>query len=149
MEIDLMETNEKILSNDPELEKGSSEFNRILLKEFQKLHPNCMESARSLNSKLQSIEKIDKNELRRSSSDLEKMEISEIKTEPSEPIEDQPLEQLKENVNIETKSELKTDIKAEVKIEETFGPSKIEGFEDWNLPMIRDFIGNFVYTKKK
>ena len=35
MESDLMETNEKILKENPDLEKGSSEFNRLLLKEFQ------------------------------------------------------------------------------------------------------------------
>lgn len=33
--------------------------------------------------------------------------------------------------------------------EKQFGPSKIEGFEDWNLPMIRDFIGCMDTARKK
>ena len=57
MEQDLLETGGKVLKNDPSLEKGSSAFNRVLLKEFLKLYPKCMESSRSLYSKLQSIEK--------------------------------------------------------------------------------------------
>ena len=57
MEIDLIETKAIVVKADPSLEKGSSEFNRALLKEFGKLYPKCMESARSLYSKLQSVEK--------------------------------------------------------------------------------------------
>ena len=57
MEIDLIETKIKVLKADPSLEKGSSEFNRALLREFHKVYPKCMESARSLYSKLQSVEK--------------------------------------------------------------------------------------------
>lgn len=57
MEQDLVETNVKVISQNPELDKGSSEFNRILLKEFLQLYPKCMESSRSLYSKLQSVEK--------------------------------------------------------------------------------------------
>ncbi len=49
--------NFQILSDKPGIEKGSSEFNRALLREFQKLYPKCMESSRSLYSRLQSIEK--------------------------------------------------------------------------------------------
>ena len=138
MEADLVETNEMIVKDHPELEKGSSEFNRLLLKEFQKLHPKCMESARSLNSKLQSIEKEGKitEDLRRQSLDnnQENQEV-EIKVESSAEMEEQaPLEPLKENVKIQ---------------EAEFPPSKIEGFEDWNLPMIRDFIGCMDAARKK
>ena len=56
---DLLETKSKILRSHPGIELGSSEFNKVLLKEFQKLHPKCMESSRSIYSKLQSIEKED------------------------------------------------------------------------------------------
>ena len=56
---DLLETKSKILSAHPGIEPGSSEFNKVLLKEFQKLNPKCMESSRSIYSKLQSIEKED------------------------------------------------------------------------------------------
>ena len=106
-----------------------------------------MESARSLNSKLQSIEK-DKQELQRRSSSEEKpsepkIEISNIKVEPMDIEEDQPLEQLKENIV----SNVSNDVKIEA--ESNFPPSKIEGFEDWNLPMIRDFIGCMDTARKK
>ena len=61
MVLDLLTTKAHILSAAQEqsltLQPGSSEFNKLLLKEFQKLHPKCMESSRSIYSKLQSIEK--------------------------------------------------------------------------------------------
>jgi hypothetical protein len=61
MVLDLLTTKAKILTSAEQqsstLELGSSEFNKLLLKEFQKLHPKCMESSRSIYSKLQSIEK--------------------------------------------------------------------------------------------
>ena len=37
MEQDLLETGGKVLNNDPSLEKGSSAFNRVLLKVSTKL----------------------------------------------------------------------------------------------------------------
>lgn len=61
MVLDLLTTKAQILSSAQQqsltLEPGSSEFNKLLLKEFQKLYPKCMESSRSIYSKLQSIEK--------------------------------------------------------------------------------------------
>ncbi len=55
--MDLLETHRTVMRMRPELEPGSSEFNKLLLHEFQKLHPKCMESSRSIYSKVQSIEK--------------------------------------------------------------------------------------------
>ena len=54
---DLLETKNKIVQANPKLEPGSSSFNRLLLSEFQRLHPKCMESSRSIYSKVQSVEK--------------------------------------------------------------------------------------------
>jgi len=59
MMVDLLETKARIGALHPGVEPGSSEFNKLLLKEFQKLHPKCMESSRSIYSKLQSIERED------------------------------------------------------------------------------------------
>ena len=57
MMLDLLETKARIGVSHPNVEPGASEFNKLLLKEFQKLHPKCMESSRSIYSKLQSIER--------------------------------------------------------------------------------------------
>ena len=54
---ELVETKNKIVKEHPNLEPGSTEFNHLLLREFMKLNPKCMESSRSIYSKLQSIEK--------------------------------------------------------------------------------------------
>ena len=81
MMMDLLETKAKIDASHPGVEPGSSEFNKLLLKEFQKLHPKCMESSRSIYSKLQSIEKEDQFKgLRASLSSVEAV----VKVEPDE-----------------------------------------------------------------
>ena len=59
MMVDLLETKAKLGASHPGVEPGSSEFNKLLLTEFQRLHPKCMESSRSIYSKLQSIERED------------------------------------------------------------------------------------------
>jgi hypothetical protein len=52
---DLLETKRRLIAESV----SASDFNRVLLSEFQKLHPDCMESTRSITAKLQAIEKED------------------------------------------------------------------------------------------
>ena len=146
MEQDLIETGGKVIKNDPSLEKGSSAFNRVLLKEFLKLYPKCMESSRSLYSKLQSIEK---DEAKVINSPIRSNSIEE-KVTPAPQVTPEPLNVSKsEDEPIKIKEEPRDSfITAPTNIsqdqnEVPFPPSQIEGFEEWNLPMIRDFIGKF------
>ena len=57
MQQELVETKNRLTQEHQNLIPGSSDFNHRLLREFQKLNPKCMESSRSIYSKLQSIEK--------------------------------------------------------------------------------------------
>merc|ERR1712001_82895 len=57
MQQELVETKNRLTQEHQNLIPGSSDFNHHLLREFQKLNPKCMESSRSIYSKLQSIEK--------------------------------------------------------------------------------------------
>eukprot|EP00095_Tigriopus_kingsejongensis_P008318 snap_masked-scaffold871_size86487-processed-gene-0.14 protein:Tk08318 transcript:snap_masked-scaffold871_size86487-processed-gene-0.14-mRNA-1 annotation:"conserved hypothetical protein" len=54
---DLLRTKNRVVQEHPGVEPGCSQFNRLLLQAFTKIHPKCMESARSIFSKVQSIEK--------------------------------------------------------------------------------------------
>ena len=53
MQEDLVTLRDRLLTEDPALDPDSKLFSRRLLVSFQALHPSCMESARSLLSKLQ------------------------------------------------------------------------------------------------
>jgi len=57
--MDLLTLNKRIRRERPDLEPGSAAFNKQLLLEFQKAHPKCMESSRSIYAKVQSIERED------------------------------------------------------------------------------------------
>ena len=107
---DLIKTRDKLVLENPTLEPGSSDFNRSLLKEFQKLHPKCMESSRSIFSKLQSIEKGD--------------------PKPPPP-------------QIVRRSSVKTDVAKKDQL------STIEGFEDWTMMMIHNFISCMDTARKR
>lgn len=84
MMVDLLETKARLGASHPNVEPGSSEFNKLLLTEFQKLHPKCMESSRSIYSKLQSIEKEDQFRGLRSTINLEDVPASVLKSEPED-----------------------------------------------------------------
>lgn len=154
MEQDLLITKAKVLKADPALDKGSSEFNRALLKEFLKLYPKCMESARSLYSKLQSVEKdLASSPAKAFDPPSRSSSIDSVSKEASQ---DQQVGEaaVKNGTNgeqLEIKKEvLDTQlVDCNLKAEADYPPSQIEGFEEWNLPMIRDFIGCMDSSRKK
>ena len=146
MEQDLIETRDKVLGQG--LEKGSSEFNRMLLRQFQTLYPKCMESSRSLYSKLQSIEKDELKSIMSSPVRNYEKTYEKIQTIPENKIkkevsEEQPIS------DSSSKESVKENVEVKKETFEEYPPSKIEGFEDWNLPMIRDFIACMDTARKK
>ena len=157
---ELVETKNKIVKDHPKLEPGSTEFNHLLLREFMKLNPKCMESSRSIYSKLQSIEKetgaSNDNCIR--SSDYHETEppkqisnIADIRSQKENMSADIDEEKLKhphsmKSENTTTPNNVKSnDAGMDSNLEDdaqepAFENSTIEGFQDWSLGMIRDFI---------
>ena len=171
---ELVETKNKIIQEHPNMEQGSSEFNHLLLREFIKLNPKCMESSRSIYSKLQSIEKAvnissDSSNLSRSSASdvaednkinkcildpvvcknasLASAKSVELQSQPHSPISE-PLvfksdtkSSLANMCNTQPSNNTNFNITDGESIKyKPFENSTIEGFQDWTLGMIRDFI---------
>ena len=161
--LDLLETKFRIAADKPELEPGSAQFNRLLLQEFQKLHPKCMESSRSIYAKVQSIEKERVKSVKVEQNDDEpgeecgnekmgtnnnKHTVSRQESEEEEGEEEKEEEQ--EEREEETENISPDDFTQRVKAEAVANvPAEIEGFESWSLAMIRDFISCMDTARKK
>jgi hypothetical protein len=176
---DLLETKMKIVSEYSDLEPGSSPFNRMLLQQFQKLHPKCMESARSIYAKVQSIEKErtkvvtvkvelgndeSGSESGRSVTEEDIMGVGEAskvfkraESEDEDDHEEEEEEEETENIRPANEAASESNNHRTLMItknkaaasDEAASASHIEGFEDWSLAMIRDFIACMDTARKK
>ena len=126
MQEDLLILRDILTQADPGLDPSSKSFSRQLLGLFQDKHPHCMESARSLLSKL-------KDPPFQTAAVPPPLET--IKREPEElsppptptAVQSNPT---KKNTAVEIMSD-------------------IEGFTDWNLGMVRDFISCMDRARRK
>ena len=131
MQEDLVALRDQLLAvTQPPIDPDSKAFSRQLLGLFQERHPSCMESARSLLSKLQAP---DLAELARDSPGARHrkkpgrkpgwkvQEVVELPVTPPPPPRNPALEIV----------------------------SDIEGFTDWNLGMVRDFISCMDRARRK
>ena len=120
MQEDLVIMRNLILQTDPDLDTSSKAFSRLLMSQFKLKHPNCMESERSLSSKL------------KESSHLHPVSVPKEPTKQKliqpEPVSAPKAAQFNPAVNI---------------------MSDIEGFSDWNLGMVRDFISCMDRARRK
>ena len=175
MQQELVETKNRLTQEHPDLVLGSTDFNHLLLREFQKLNPKCMESSRSIYSKLQSIEKTLNSPLSDNTATSKCWSAINQSTEGNTPNSD-PAQMNNECVafngesttrlrdspvhegqtdgthssgknSITKKHEIPSDNtnKLDSNEDEQMIPksnenSTIEGFQDWTLGMIRDFI---------
>ncbi len=188
--LDLLETHRKILLDRPDLEPGSSDYNKILLQEFQKLHPKCMESSRSIYSKVQSVEKEETlnggprmggilssppttRTRSRAWSDEEAPaddrngggddvvsaesllngegmdDLPKIKDEEEEEEESGANSTFASNAASSTEEASRKENGGSNLLTATTIEHKIEGFDQWNLTMIRDFIACMDSTRRK
>ena len=127
MQEDLVILRDTLLADDPSLDPDSKVFARRLLQSFQARHPACLESARSLLSKL------------REGGEVQEMSPSPVrrKNKPgrkpaalSAPTPTMLAPQPPPNPALEIVSD-------------------IEGFTDWNLGMVRDFISCMDRARRK
>jgi len=127
MQEDLLILRDILTQADPGLDPASKSFSRQLLSLFQDKHPNCMESARSLLSKLK-----DPPAQSTSVPPLETVKLEPKETSPSPPPKPKAPKTYvaKKNPAIEIMSD-------------------IEGFTDWNLGMVRDFISCMDRARRK
>ena len=145
--LDLLETKFRIATDKPELEPGSAQFNRLLLQEFQKLHPKCMESSRSIYAKVQSIEKERVKSVKVEQNGDESGDESGYEETGNKPTFSR---QESEEEEEETENISPDDFVQRVKVEPVATvPTEIEGFEGWSLAMIRDFISCMDTARKK
>ena len=103
-----------LLREDPNADPSSKAFAKQLMALFKDKHPNCMESERSLLSKL------------RESSHLTSSKEAPVKSRPKVVKAETP----KKNPAVDLMSD-------------------IEGFTDWNLGMVRDFISCMDRARRK
>ncbi len=169
--LDLLETHRTISRDYPDLEPGSSEYNKLLLQEFQKLHPKCMESSRSIYSKVQSVEKelqngggpprssaaaagTRGNRRHRPSSDPVQPPVAENGSNGDLEGEEGAGEAVEGGANdqVEEESPEAGTSNGEASTSSAAAPSQphnLAGFEEWNLTMIRDFIACMDSTRRK
>ena len=176
MQQELVETKQRLTQEHPNLIPGSSDFNHLLLREFQKLNPKCMESSRSIYSKLQSIEKTlnspvndntvaskcwsainQSTEGNTSNPDLAPMnnDCPTLNGESTTRLRDSPVHETQSDSthcsskNAITKNHeippdntnnLDSNEDDKMILSKSNENSTIDGFEDWTLGMIRDFI---------
>ena len=118
MQEDLLIMRNILLAADPNIDTSSKTFSKQLLSQFKHKHPNCMESERSLLSKL-----------RESSNSTP----APVRT-PSKPKFIKPVSK----AVVTPKKNPAVDIM-----------SDIEGFDDWNLGKVRDFISCMDRARRK
>jgi len=127
MQEDLLILRDILTQADPGLDPASKLFSRQLLSLFQDKHPHCMESARSLLSKLKDPPP--------QVSSLPALET--VKIEPEEASPSPPPKPKTPKTNV-----AKQNPAVEIM-------SDIEGFTDWNLGMVRDFISCMDRARRK
>ena len=123
MQEDLVILRDTLLADDPSLDPDSKVFSRRLLQAFQARHPSCMESARSLLSKLREggeVQELSPSPVRRKNKPGRKPARLVPQLPPQQP--PNPALQI---------------------------VSDIEGFTDWNLGMVRDFISCMDRARRK
>jgi len=125
MQEDLLILRDILTQADPGLDPASKSFSRQLLSLFQDKHPHCMESARSLLSKLKDP----------SPQLVSVPSLETVKVEPEEP---SPPPKPKSPKTYVAKKNPAVEIM-----------SDIEGFTDWNLGMVRDFISCMDRARRK
>ena len=142
---DLVETKNRIVKEHPDLELGSTEFNHLLLREYVKVNPKCMESSRSIYSKLQSIEKEtglsndNFNDMTRSSDSESTELVKNIANDPNQGFQTEKMST--DGKPSDNHLSIIPDSNANDEDQDSsFENSTIEGFQDWSLGMIRDFI---------
>ena len=171
MQQELVETKNRLTQEHQNLIPGSTDFNHRLLREFQKLNPKCMESSRSIYSKLQSIEKTLNSPLsdntaaskcwpainpstegNTSNSDPAPMnnDCPTFNGESTPRLRDSPVNETQSDSthcssknSITKKHEIPPNNTNNLDSNEDDKPnenSTIDGFQDWTLGMIRDFI---------
>ena len=126
MQEDLVILRDTLLADDPNLDPDSKVFSRRLLQSFQARHPACLESARSLLSKL------------REGGEFQEMSPSPARRKkpgrkpaiPASPSLTMLPPQPPPNPALQIVSD-------------------IEGFTDWNLGMVRDFISCMDRARRK
>lgn len=126
MQEDLVILRDTLLADDPTLDPDSKTFARRLLQSFQARHPACLESARSLLSKLRDggeVQEMSPSPARRGKKPGRKPGYSTATT-PAMPPPPPP------NPALQIVSD-------------------IEGFTDWNLGMVRDFISCMDRARRK
>ena len=117
---DLLILKDILLQSEPDIDTESKDFSRKLLSLFKDKHPNCMESERSLLSKL-------KESSNSSSSQFKEVPKLNQKVKPAKPA---VVEIPEENSAVNIMSD-------------------IEGFTDWNLGRVRDFISCMDRARRK
>ena len=118
MQEDLLVMRNVLVQEDPALDTSSKSFARQLMSLFKDKHPGCMESERSLLSKLKEPSYTAAKE----AAPLVKLKTSKpVKVQPQPP-QRNPAEDIM---------------------------SDIEGFTDWNLGMVRDFISCMDRARRK
>ena len=120
MQEDLIIMRNVLLQADPNVDTSSKMFSRQLMSLFKDKHPNCMESERSLLSKLK--ESSQNNHTIIKEPTPKPKQAKPIKVEAPPPVVRNPA----------------VDIM-----------SDIEGFTDWNLGMVRDFISCMDRARRK
>merc|ERR1719430_767451 len=126
MQEDLVILRDTLLADDPNLDPDSKVFSRRLLQSFQARHPACLESARSLLSKL------------REGGEVQEMSPSPVRRKkPGR----KPANLLAPSPTMLTPQQLPNPALQIV--------SDIEGFTDWNLGMVRDFISCMDRARRK
>ncbi len=175
--LDLLETHRKILGERPDLEPGSSDYNKLLLQEFQQLHPKCMESSRSIYSKVQSVEKEFQNG---GGPRIGMLALPPVRGRPGRAHSDEDLVVGADQNGREGRTYVADggaqqtdkdegggvlrsegdvlDIAASLKensettangVSAASRKHRIEGFEEWKLTMIKDFIACMDSTRRK
>ena len=114
MQEDLIIMRNVLLREDPNADPSSKAFAKQLMALFKDKHPSCMESERSLLSKL------------RESNHQTSLKEAVVKSKPKAVKVEQP----KRNPAVDIMSD-------------------IEGFSDWNLGMVRDFISCMDRARRK
>ena len=129
MQEDLLILRDILREASPELDPSSKQFSRQLLALFQDKHPGCMESARSLLSKLKESSHQPSNHTTTIKEQPKQKEPIQL-PQPAKPKVSKPVPDSKPNPAVEIMSD-------------------IEGFTDWNLGMVRDFISCMDRARRK
>ena len=119
---DLLILKDILLQSEPDIDTESKAFSRQLLTLFKDKHPNCMESERSLLSKLK--------ESSNSSTQFKDSPKTHQRAKPVKAVQSAPVEVQEENPAVNIMSD-------------------IEGFTDWNLGRVRDFISCMDRARRK